>query len=338
MFAKAVRMLACVAAFGLLADGAQGQVINGDTDLESRIASLEARVAGLQEPFVIDASGPVYGGAYASITAAWLKPHLENPVAQVVAGNPLVLGPHNWEHEFSPRLEAGWEGEQGVGLRGRYWTFDHDAEPLVQPFVLGGTFPAAPLFNIPGLRNFLSLPGEVFASTHTLEMHVVDFELTRRYRLSVADVTMAGGVRYARIDQVSGLAATLGGAPSGSFVLAQEVEAAGPTLAINTLSQTRWDWLRLFADGRASTLFGQKDLVYARDVNAVPPPSNFITSNNLDAYLTTLELNLGVEVARGPLFGRFGWEGQLWLNSGDAGDVDHDLMLEGWHFSGGIRI
>lgn len=93
---------------------------------------------------------------------------------QLMAIRPHVLedtiGKLEEKYEFSPRFIMGYEAPSGLGVRGRYWTYDRTTETLDE-------------------NNALSL-----------DFEVVDFEGTSRFRTSHADLIIAGGFRWAGLE------------------------------------------------------------------------------------------------------------------------------------------
>lgn len=367
MFAKAVRLAACLgclmatgsatAQYGMpttapgygypMVSQPQTAAPTSDDALAARVEQLEAYLDALEQPVEILPARPTYGGAYASVDAVWMKPHLEGPVSFAFNDAGLVdtpvtqLADFEWDHEVTPRAEFGYEAATGVGVRGGYWLFDHASTLFSRPVIADAVTPNYAIFNVPGVRGLDGAPGDVFTTFHDLRMYTIDAELTRRLRLDSANILLAGGVRYSRVENqtvVVRRGGVVGGGRNGFAVLEHDVEAIGPTVALESIVATRWDWLRLYADGRGAVLFGQKGVRFAREANAAPPPDDFISQDNLDTYLGTFDLSIGLETSYGPLFGRVGWEGHYWLNSGDASDVDNDIMLEGWQIGGGVRI
>lgn len=344
MFAKAVRVFASIAVLSLPATMALAQDTASTSDLEARVAELEAQLATAQQPMmIVPPPQPSYGGIYTSFDAVWYKPHLKNPVAVAFNNVGVVDGPitqlddYDWDHELTPRGVVGFETACGIGARGAYWQFDHDGD-RDRLVVSDATTVGFNLFDTTGL--FLdAAPGDTIQAVHGLEMHTIDFELTRRFRTDVANLLVAGGVRWARVAQFTGVQITGGAAPDQLLTLEQELETLGPTIALEAIVPTRFTGLRLYADTRGSVLPGRKDLVFVQDINTgAPGLTNALSTDDLHSYVGIIEIAIGVEYARGIFFTRAGWEGQLWLNSGDAAAPENDMALEGYRATFGIRI
>ena len=162
------------------------------SDLEQRIASLEAQVASQQgvqaagyysgeygsvgdgcgcesqcgcnpccnscgcDSCRINSVAPVCSNCYADIQFMWLRPQVSED----------WVGKLSESSDFSPRFIFGYESANGLGLRARYWFFDDNVNVLA-------------------------------AGTLGMELDVVDLEVTNRFAFRRTDVWLSGGIRYA---------------------------------------------------------------------------------------------------------------------------------------------
>ncbi|MFH1264921.1 MAG: hypothetical protein ABIK89_04295, partial [Planctomycetota bacterium] len=104
---------------------------------EDRLAALEAELAALSarlDRLPTDCSGGFCSpscqpsGPYAGYAFVFAKPHFsENASYRICDTNARrdTLVPFSYDHELTPRVWFGYVGPSGLGLRYRYWQFDH---------------------------------------------------------------------------------------------------------------------------------------------------------------------------------------------------------------------
>lgn len=197
----------------------------------------------------------------------------------------------DFEYGFSvsPRLWIGAENCDGLGIRGRWFRFEQAADPqqataavsgqsangilsLSGQQVFGGGIVGGPGFNI-ALNGFditlVPNPSTVYADS-SLYLDVYDVEVTHRFGTGRWNVLMAGGARYAHIQQTSNffqpgftLSQTFNGALVGQFfrssasALQQSFTGAGPMLALEVERQLGQGNFALVGSGRGALLYGK---------------------------------------------------------------------------------
>ena len=144
--------------------------------LEQRLAALEAQIAsqqGVRSASYLDEGGAATtnpcdcpsnyscenGGAYFEFHMLWMRPHINEDLA----------GKLSEEHYFSPRWILGYEDACGIGVRTRYWRFDHAVDADAQDSIRIG-------------------------------MDVLDVEATNRFHFRRTDLVVGGGIRIADMD------------------------------------------------------------------------------------------------------------------------------------------
>lgn len=295
------QMCACALALtlGLVTNGiatAQMPTQGGSVDaLANEVAELRARLDQISRS---DSSGGAYyrAGWNSGVEVVFVKPHFE----EGVANSP------SYDFEASPRFWLGYQTSSGLGWRTRYWQFDHNANPVVDP--------------VDGLEK------------HSLEAHVLDLEITQFLSFGGFEITAAGGVRYARFNADSFDAA------NGSQNT--DIEGIGPSLAVD-LRRPLGRRLSLIANGRFSVMFGNTHLQRTND-----PVLGDFAIDKQDDLMCSWETQLGFEyLLSNRLALRTLVEGQLWGMAFEqpdelgpaATDVGHDDMAGFFGFTVGIQ-
>jgi len=278
---------------------AQTPAQGGQVDaLADQVAELRARVDQLSSGG--SGSGACYrAGWYSGVEAVYVKPYFE----EGVAASP------SYDFEVSPRVWLGYQTSSGLGWRVRYWQFDHDANPVVDP--------------LDGLER------------HSLQAQVLDLDVTQFLSFGGFEMTASGGVRYARF-KADSFDATNG-------TMNTDFEGIGPTLALD-MRRPLGNRLSLIANGRTSVLFGDTRLQRADD-----PVFGAFTVTKDDDLVCSLETQVGFEyVLFGNgrrLALRALMEGQLWGMAFEqpdelgpaTGDAGHDDMGGFFGFTLGLQ-
>lgn len=205
---------------------------------DQRLSSIESRLAMIESTPTPLASGackscPINSSristnslgcptTYAGFELAILKPHTGSLGGSI---DPLNLSgslTSTFDADVAPRIYLGREGARGLGVRGTYFTLDHDSDP------------------------------SALGITTSLELDTLDLELTNRLRFCGSDFMLSAGFRYAKLQQdytIQGL---------GS--LGWESEGGGMTIGGQMrrgIGQSRWN---LLISGRASLLLTDNEL------------------------------------------------------------------------------
>jgi hypothetical protein len=294
---------------------------------------------------------PVQTGFYGGIEFLFLKPHFENSTAFISSqsGN-IGARSESRSHEFdydwdaASRIVLGYTNDCGLGIRTRYFQYDHDSNrPIVNvvPGVGDVQTPAiAPILGN-GQQFFLdNAAAPEFTAQHSLELQTWDFEVTNQLTFCRSLVTVGGGLRYVLMEQRYRAASQLpnGGAVSEVLTNHHDFEGIGPTLALDLLRPVSCcSGLAVYFSGRGSVLFGESNQAYTKTDPAGVFSTETYTRNGADNSLYIAELGLGVQYTRGCFFGRGGWEGQYWSGTGGPTTNDGNLGLHGLSFMLGFN-
>jgi hypothetical protein len=255
--------------------------------------------------------------------------------------------PFDYDYEVAPRVWLGFICEDGFGVRGRYWHYDHNANSekfiLLAPpgfdpdftYVYGGvdiSFDACD-----------SLVGLSFSND--LRLDIWDLEVMQEVSLCHWSILLSGGARYAHIRQ---RAYEVGYDPG--FLDLQVAKASnrfqgvGPTVAAEA-RRGLCCGVALYGSARGSILFGNKrnqsNFVYF-DLDAPTPVlaeyDQFRDSHEDVLPISELELGLewGGEVCDSHVFVQVAWVGQAYHELGSA---THDglLGMHGLSFTMGVQ-
>ena len=284
------------------------------------------------------------GGLVAGLSTVFIKPQMkesfESTVLDFGTGS-FNLIPFDYDYDATPRLWLGLFNENGMGVRGRYWQYDHNAN---------SNDTAATFTTFPGVSSITvifpatistQLPGDVLSVGSGLEIHTVDFEGAYSMSLLGLNLLASAGVRYASLEQQFSSAVTRGPATIGSLDWTRKFEGVGATLgaeANKPLGSTAFSFV---GSARGAFLYGEKEL-RRTTVGDVTPPSAAVPPNvvldDADEVTAVFELTTGLQWSRptqcGNLFFRGTYEAQLWTEGG-APTLTF-LGLEGFGFSIGI--
>jgi hypothetical protein len=323
-------------------------------------------------------SGLTAGGSF-----YYLKPYVQGNTAFVTTINPgqpnsqVISDSFHWD--FQPTFAGwiGWTGPSGLGVRARYFQFDHHSSDST----LSNAPVAAPQTQTtinPPLANLLPLStgGTAFGSPSTtlntgfgvdqlsfgsdLKIHSIDLEATCAWKCGHCFLLAFAGGRY--LDMEQNYHATLANNGGGAAISeVQTLDAfrrfsgGGPTLGLQGNVPFGRSGLSLFALGRGSLLVGstRESVVFSQIVNDptglvpghVPPPAtleiNPTGSRSSDHVMPIAELELGLEYGR--QVGRTWWffrgaaVNQTYFSGGSASQASGNLSLFGIQASVGIN-
>jgi hypothetical protein len=265
-------------------------------DFAERIGQLEAEVADLQaraaapyrstgfSPRLWDLySSGWYGGAEVTL----LEPFMSG-VSSVFNLNPVPGSLIQQQFLAGVRYQIGWANENGLGIRGRYWSYYNyftQAEPYA-PAQLG------------------------------IDLQTADLEATVTQRVRNWDTLLVAGARYGKLgylnNESSGLLPVFG-VGSATF------EGVGPTVAVEGRRRLGGSAFSLYGNVRGSALFGT---IASRSLFVQNPG----VSNIQGEVMTVAENQLGLvwdRVTSGGLVieARAVWETQYWMNNTFSDDT-----------------
>ena len=281
---------------------------------EQRMESYEQRIAELEGG---DLGGEGCGcddcctdpccrscGIVGGVEVAFLRPHASDGIgaAAFLVLPPPVFGAFadadlEFDFETTPRLWVGYQGSNGLGVRARYWEFDH---------TVAGTG------EIAGVG--------VFGAFHGIDTYVMDAEVTDTTELGCNwDATVFGGLRY--VDYVENRGIFI--PANGLVVFGNQFnsDSIGPTAGLELRCCVREN-VALFGITRGSILMGTENEFGVITPGPVDPGFALIDSESNNVF-NIVEVQLGVEATRpladgGYAFARAALEAQHWGNFGDT--------------------
>lgn len=275
------------------------------SELEAELAALRQQVGG-NSPAPTAADG-CYGRPYCC-SPCCCEPYCPLPCcelgwyggAEAVWAQPsLHFSELEYDFEATPRVWLGYNG-CGLGVRGHWWHFDGDADPLSTTAIddLGGGTILVTQIN----------------AREQLELDLADLEVTKRFSACGSTFVVAAGARYVRYDRetTSTITNTQNGDPLTAVQVAQgeRLEGVGPTIAAEIVTPVTCNW-SLLAGFRATIAFGDEDVsVRVQDLLNGGAVVSDVSSQ--DDRIQVIEIDLGLQYAVGRWFVRGGWQAQHW--------------------------
>ncbi|TWU06337.1 Lpg1974 family pore-forming outer membrane protein [Stieleria varia] len=297
------------------------------SQLESEIDELRASFwnsRGCQKNCAPKCDDP--RGLTLNLGMVFSKPHMKESFEATVIDfgtGSLNLVPFDFEHDITPKIELGYFGNNAMGVRGRYWGYDHDANPLTA-VATPTTFPGVSSVSViyPAAIS-TGAPGDVLSVESGLQVHTFDLEGAMRGKLAGASIVASAGVRYAKLDQSFHSVVMRGATPIGSLDWSRRFEGAGLTAGADASRSLGSSGLSFVGAARGSLLFGRKEL-RRTTVGDVTPPSAAvpptIVFDDADEVSGIFELVAGLQYSRatpmGKVFVRGTYDTQLWTAAG----------------------
>ena len=260
-------------------------------ELEARVQRLEAELSQFRAPTYSDPMKTLEsqlqrqdagtGALFGNIEVTFLQPHISGPQAAFGLGavGRLIDG----DYQTGMRYILGCRNDSGVGIRGRFWQYDHSFVyvPPFEPAVFG------------------------------IRMDVADTEITLDQRLRHWDMQISGGLRYGRLEY-SNETPTLFGVGTATF------EGVGPTFALNGRRAISNTGFSIFGNVRGSVLVGDiRNAALLPFMPAVTLEDEVMTvAENQLGVAWTHDVNQFVQLDI-----KTAWETQYWMNSTLSDDV-----------------
>lgn len=248
----------------------------------------------------------------------------------------------DYDLELTPRVWVEVMQASNWGWRAGYWQFDHvPALATTSPPANGFGEITSPPFGDVDISS--TIPTDTFSASSSLNLYAIDIEAFKLTHTGGWDLGIAGGVRYASVQQnyfaqLRNDADTL----RGEIDFRHELEGVGPTLAI-AARRPIIGQLQLACAGRGSLLFGDgtSRLVAQEDADLTTP---FTTTRiaNRDDLLPVAEARVGLEWINPSRRSGVQWllssalEGQIWGNAGNAASETGDLGFFGFNVGAGL--
>jgi hypothetical protein len=245
------------------------------------------------DPRAIGLADPPLPGIVAGFELAFLKPQGIDAFSSLPAVG--IDTPHgtSWNFESAPRFWLGYTNADGLGVRARYFDFDHDA--------IGSTAAGTGIFR------------QTVESG--LKVSALDLEVTQSARLGLTWLNAGGGLRYAETSLSASVVDNFGFTHDSTA----SFHGIGPTVFLEATRPIGNGNFALFATARGSLLFGD---ARQRVTETFPIPSgNFSESLVASQVVTVGELQLGGQWQRstryGTFFARSAFEAQAWSGAGN---------------------
>jgi hypothetical protein len=229
--------------------------------------------------------------------------------------------------DVGPMLSLAYVGCDGLGVRGRYWQLETDAESSLQN---DGTLlisSATPLGL--GIADATVVGTEdvrwVFESD--LRIRVLDLEATQNLRWECCTFVLAAGGRLAYLSQSYDVTRTVPGATTPTLLTSgHRFRGAGPTLALAARRPIGELGLAVLAQGRGALLFGRHRQTATLATGDEMGPASSEASVSQEDLVPILELELGAQYAccwgRSHFLLQAWITGQSWLGAGNASNTD----------------
>ncbi|HEV3261297.1 MAG TPA: Lpg1974 family pore-forming outer membrane protein [Gemmataceae bacterium] len=261
----------------------------------------------------------------------------------------------------APLIWIGYVADNGLGVRGRWWSFDQGSrfEMLDQAGVsITSAAPQGLSIHSPGSVLFPGVNADSLAFNSNLRLDVWDLEATQDFRLGGWALTVSGGARYVHMAQNYNAYRTNPGGVQGVLLVTDNGEAlhsghnfngAGPTVALEVRRPLGDTGLALYGNARGSLLYGdgKQHTTLSQQFSGVVgvTPFDMVHTSDVvgsrDDLLPIVELELGAEygmdMGRLRPFIRTGVVGQTWFGAGNATSVTGNLGFLGLTATAGVN-
>lgn len=278
----------------------ESAITQKNEDLEQRIQRLEAELTrshqsvgdpsvSLEQRLRQQEAGT--GGLCGSIEITFLQPAISGAQSVFGSGTGRLL---DTSYQSGIRYVLGYVSDSGLGVRGRYWSFDNDSDyaPPFAPAVFG------------------------------IHVQAADTEVTLSQRLRHWDLEVSGGLRYGKLEYTNP-PLTLYGPGTVKF------EGFGPTASCNGRRSLGNSGFSLFGNVRGALMIGDINtgsLLLNIPAGSIEDEVMTVFENQLGvAWNYRLPNHMLLEV-------RTAWETQYWMNSTLADDfygIGSNLALMG---------
>lgn len=266
-------------------------VSDDHAELEARIQRLESELSQFRSQTNSDPLRTLEsqlrrqdagtGALFGDIEVTFLQPHISG--SQAAFGLGAVGRLIDGDFQTGMRYILGYRNDSGVGVRGRFWQYDHSFTylPPFEPAVFG------------------------------IRMDVADTEITLDQRLRHWDMQVSAGLRYGRLEY-SNETPTLFGVGTATF------EGVGPTFALHGRRAISNTGFSFFGNARGAVLIGDiRNSALLPFMPAVRLEDEIMTvAENQLGVAWTHDLNKFVQ-----LDVKTAWETQYWMNSSLSDDV-----------------
>jgi len=291
---------------------------------------------------------PVYGGylpptngagVIGGIQAVFVKPHLANNLAFTTFDFINSTSQNfNFTQDFNTswRVWVGLAFEDGVGVRGRYWEYDHNSNPVTLNDPTGDIVFFGPLDGTNGGTGRFQagfIPDETVVAQSDIDVYSFDLEAYQKVNYRRWQNVVGGGFRYGAISQQYNAFATMTPTFTNN---SHRFDGIGPTIMAE-VRRPLTSGLAFLASARGSYLFGTTRINNVRNDNGI---DNFFNSTE-DTAMVVTEFQVGLDYSRTlsngarfylALMGDF----QSWQQGGNSNSAVGDVDFVGWNVTLGL--
>jgi hypothetical protein len=254
-------------------------------------------------------------------------------------GTAITAVPFEFDYSFAPRLNAGFESEQGPGIEFEYWYFN-DRSNAARMTSNGATVGQTSVYLL-GPERWTRLnavaAGETLAVEHVLKAQSFDAVAFKELEFKISRLNGFLGLHYATLShQLEARVTDAASALVGQLTALSEFEGVGPTIGIEYLRPVGHTKLEMLGGIKISILFGERDQLVQNSAN--------LDFNRFEAdeLLSGLDGHLGVQymhhlTEHRTVFARTSLEAQHWIGGGTATDITSDFGVYGWTFGVGLN-
>lgn len=317
-------------------------VLNADElaveSFEHRLATLEANYADLSSDVSrlppttcvspCHCADPPAGGVIGGAAVVFAQPFLSgnSPFDETIFSNNVFYRSANafqYDFQATPRVWIGYQGQNGHGIRARYWTFNGSAgrtsftDPENGPPNMVRA--QAGLVGSELSTSVTSASNTFFIAVQSLGLDVIDLEYTRKVDRSWGDIYFSGGVRYAAFDQSMMITNNFAGATIQSHF---DLEGVGPMIGTELVVPAT-ETIQFYGAGRAGVLLSSFDQHI--ELYTGPLLLDVLTTDDRNHVVGSFEAQLGLRFALplacgATLFAQGAAEGQLWTEMAQSRD------------------
>ncbi len=233
-------------------------------------------------------------GWFVGVEAAIVKPHFGNGVISI-EGQPIAP---DFDYHATPRINLGFRGARGLGIRARYWVFDQASNDF---------------------EAFDPDQGIAFLGVD-LDVRALDLEVTKAFYKCGVHWDLGAGVRYGKVevDQAAEFFPVEEEGRSSGAVQNLDFEGGGPTFSLEGRHRIGSTNFAVIGNLRASLLYGEQRLKVERfsfDVDEIVHYES-LSGGYDDKVVPVIESQIGIEwgvpLWCGRLSARAMVEGQWW--------------------------
>lgn len=273
----------------------------------------------------------------------YLKPYWENNPAFATFTGISVASEEDFDYDYNvaPYAWAGWVSECGLGVRGRAFYYDYNANNITLRDASDSVqfVTATPL----GLGIFTqgdSFVGETLTIDSSLKIKYVDLEVTQQFQVGSWWLLISGGGRWAELSQ--NYDATLDDQADDLQTVAirsgHNFRGGGPTVSLEARRPFCCGFA-LFGSARGALLIGkhkQNAFLMSIDGDNAADSDILFASSNENSTMPIAELEVGCEYAKeikgARVFVQAAVVNHTWFDAGNATNTSSAIATSGNDF------